>query len=84
MSILQRMIFHNEVIFSDLNFLSDEFDTSIATIQPIPLIENDHEEFLLSGIERNIQIPQEGQLRCNECTFLPRCRFDSETEVLVF
>lgn len=40
-------------------FEIDEYDISIAPLQPIPQVEDDHKEFHPSRSEKNIQIPQE-------------------------
>ena len=56
-------------ITSDLDlFEIDESDTSTAPLQLIPQVEDNNEEFHPSGSDRNVNIPEEGQLRHNERT----------------
>lgn len=55
-----------------------ESHTSIAPLQHILQIEDDHEEFHPSESERNIQIPLKGQLRCSERAPVPQRHFDIE------
>ena len=71
-------------ITSDLDlFEIDESDTSTAPLQLIPQVEDNHEEFHPSGSERNVNIPEEGQLRRSVRTPVPRRRFDIESEALI-
>ena len=71
-------------ITSDLDpFEIDESNISIAPLQLILQVEDNHEKFHPNGSERNVNIPEEGQLRRSECTLVPRRRFDIESEALM-
>ena len=71
-------------ITSDLDlFEIDESETSTTPIQLLQQVEDNHEELHPSGSERNVNIPEEGQLRRSVRTPVPRRRFDIESEALM-
>lgn len=71
---------------SDINsnldlFEIEESDTSTVPLQPIPQVDDDHEEFHPNGIEKNIQISQEEPLHHSERVLVGR-HFHIETKAL--